>query len=71
LNLGHLRAFLATAEAQALPDETPVGIEGHYGELCKFCDDTPAIKTLKRASFDFAMATAIILPHVDAGPQPD
>jgi hypothetical protein len=71
MNLGHLRAFLARADVQALDDSIELGCEGHHGELCTFYGNEPTIKTLKRATFDYTMITAVILPHIDVGPEPD
>jgi hypothetical protein len=71
MNLGHLRAFLARADVQALPDETEVGCSGHYGELCESRGDAPTVQKLKRSSFDYTMITAVVLPDIDIGSEPD
>jgi hypothetical protein len=71
MNLGHLRAFLARADVQALADDVEVGCVGHYGELCRFQGDDPSLQTLKRNTFDYTMVQAVILPGIDVGPEPD
>lgn len=70
MDLKTLRAFINSKEVQALPDDTPVGCTGHYGEFCESYSDELAVKEVNKYH-DKRRFTAVILPTVDIGPEPD
>jgi len=72
MNLKELRDFINSPEVKALPDDTPVGAVGHCGEFCEALSDDLEVRVMNKKWFrNERPFTAIIIPAIDIGEEPD
>lgn len=69
MTLNDLRAFLARADVQALPGDTPVGATGHYGEFIEAYDTALSVETVSKLDRRKRFV-AVIIPAINIGPDP-
>lgn len=67
LTVGRLRKLLADSD---IPDNMPVGIRGHFGELCAFQDIPEVCSTCERWTGG-KLFLALCFDRVHIGDEPD